>query len=73
MNRISTTLAKGWMRLGTRFLPFADAATKELPLGRLLRLFVGERRDARWFTGRGIDQVRGRHAEGTLIGGRRIA
>ncbi len=26
------------MRLGTRFLPFADAATKELPLGRLLRL-----------------------------------
>jgi len=38
MNRISTTFAKGWMRLGTRFLPFADAATKELPLGRLLRL-----------------------------------
>jgi len=38
MSRISTTLAKGWMRLGTRFLPFADAATKELPLGRLLRL-----------------------------------
>ena len=38
MTRISTTLAKGWMRLGTRFLPFADAATKELPLGRLLRL-----------------------------------
>ncbi len=27
-----------WSRLGTRFLPFADAATKELPLGRLLRL-----------------------------------
>ena len=38
MNQISATLAKGWMRLGTRFLPFADAATKELPLGRLLRL-----------------------------------
>ena len=38
MSRISTTLAKGWMRLGTRFLPFADAATTELPLGRLLRL-----------------------------------
>jgi BCD family chlorophyll transporter-like MFS transporter len=38
MTRISTTFAKGWMRLGTRFLPFADAATKELPLGRLLRL-----------------------------------
>ena len=27
-----------WNRLGTRFLPFADAATTELPLGRLLRL-----------------------------------
>jgi len=27
-----------WMQLGTRFLPFADAATTELPLGRLLRL-----------------------------------
>jgi BCD family chlorophyll transporter-like MFS transporter len=38
MTQISATLAKGWMRLGTRFLPFADAATTELPLGRLLRL-----------------------------------
>lgn len=38
MTQISATLAKGWMRLGTRFLPFADAATKELPLGRLMRL-----------------------------------
>ena len=38
MSRVSATFAKGWMRLGTRFLPFADAATKELPLGRLLRL-----------------------------------
>ena len=27
-----------WRRVGTRFLPFADAATAELPLGRLLRL-----------------------------------
>jgi BCD family chlorophyll transporter-like MFS transporter len=26
------------MRIGTRFLPFADAATAELPLGRLMRL-----------------------------------
>ena len=26
------------MRLGAAFLPFADAATAELPLGRLLRL-----------------------------------
>jgi BCD family chlorophyll transporter-like MFS transporter len=38
MNPINATLAKGWMKLGTRFLPFADAATTELPLGRLLRL-----------------------------------
>jgi MFS transporter, BCD family, chlorophyll transporter len=27
-----------WQTLGPRFLPFADAATSELPLGRLLRL-----------------------------------
>ena len=27
-----------WQSIGTRFLPFADAATEELPLGRLLRL-----------------------------------
>jgi len=38
MTQISTALAKGWMRLGPQFLPFADAATKELPLGRLMRL-----------------------------------
>ncbi len=30
--------AEAWMRLGARVLPFADAATTELPLGRLLRL-----------------------------------
>ena len=30
--------SRTWMRLGPRFLPFADAATPELPLGRLLRL-----------------------------------
>ena len=30
--------SRGWMRVGPRFLPFADAATPELPLGRLLRL-----------------------------------
>jgi BCD family chlorophyll transporter-like MFS transporter len=36
--KLSATMAKGWMLLGTRFLPFADAATTELPLGRLLRL-----------------------------------
>ena len=27
-----------WNRLGTRFLPFADAATMDLPLARILRL-----------------------------------
>lgn len=27
-----------WQAVGTRFLPFADAASTELPLGRLLRL-----------------------------------
>jgi BCD family chlorophyll transporter-like MFS transporter len=36
--RLNATLAKGWLRLSPRFLPFADAASKELPLGRLLRL-----------------------------------
>ena len=36
--RLEPRLAKGWMRLGPHFLPFADAATPELPLGRLLRL-----------------------------------
>jgi BCD family chlorophyll transporter-like MFS transporter len=33
-----TRMATIWQQLGPRFLPFADAATKELPLGRLLRL-----------------------------------
>ncbi|MET0372923.1 MAG: BCD family MFS transporter [Rhizorhabdus sp.] len=27
-----------WNRIGTRFLPFADAATEDLPLARILRL-----------------------------------
>ncbi|HEY8565932.1 MAG TPA: BCD family MFS transporter [Beijerinckiaceae bacterium] len=34
----SDGLARMWMRVGPRFLPFADAATAELPLSRLLRL-----------------------------------
>jgi len=38
MSRIAPTLAQGWMRLSARFLPFADAATTELPLSRLMRL-----------------------------------
>jgi BCD family chlorophyll transporter-like MFS transporter len=31
-------MAQRWTRIGPEFLPFADAATAELPLGRLLRL-----------------------------------
>jgi MFS transporter, BCD family, chlorophyll transporter len=38
MTAISARLARNWMRVSTRFLPFAAAATPELPLGRLLRL-----------------------------------
>ncbi len=38
MSRLNDTLARGWLRIGPRFLPFADVATAELPLGRLLRL-----------------------------------
>jgi BCD family chlorophyll transporter-like MFS transporter len=38
MKRISQKLVMSWSSLGTRFLPFADAASPELPLSRLLRL-----------------------------------
>jgi len=38
MSRISDVFTKSWMQVGTQFLPFADAATVELPLSRLLRL-----------------------------------
>jgi MFS transporter, BCD family, chlorophyll transporter len=38
VSRLNDTLARQWLRVGTRLLPFADAATAELPLGRLLRL-----------------------------------
>jgi BCD family chlorophyll transporter-like MFS transporter len=38
MRRLNRSLAQGWVRIGPRFLPFADAASAELPLGRLLRL-----------------------------------
>ena len=38
MNRLSRTLIIRWAQLGPRFLPFADAATPDLPLSRLLRL-----------------------------------
>jgi BCD family chlorophyll transporter-like MFS transporter len=36
--KLNASLASQWARVGTRFLPFADAATIELPLARLLRL-----------------------------------
>ena len=38
MKAVNQLIVKGWQQLGPRFLPFADAATRELPLGRLLRL-----------------------------------
>ena len=38
MNRASAALVQGMMRIGPRVLPFADAATPELPMARLLRL-----------------------------------
>jgi BCD family chlorophyll transporter-like MFS transporter len=34
----SSRFARHWKRLGPRFLPFADAASADLPLSRLLRL-----------------------------------
>ncbi len=38
MNAFSQKLVRTWSGLGSRFLPFADAATPDLPLPRLLRL-----------------------------------
>jgi BCD family chlorophyll transporter-like MFS transporter len=38
MGRLNAKLASKWSKLGFEFLPFADAATAELPLARLLRL-----------------------------------
>ena len=38
MPRISQKILRAWVDLGPRFLPFADAATPDLPLSRLLRL-----------------------------------
>ncbi len=38
MTGVSVALARQWRRLGPGFLPFADAATADLPLARLLRL-----------------------------------
>ena len=42
MNRVSRSVMSAWLRLGTRFLPFADAATVNLPLSRLLRLSLSQ-------------------------------
>ena len=38
MARPTRRLAQLWGQLGPRFLPFADVATRDLPLSRLLRL-----------------------------------
>lgn len=38
MKRLNARMARGWSLLSPRFLPFADAATTEFPLDRLLRL-----------------------------------
>jgi BCD family chlorophyll transporter-like MFS transporter len=38
MKKLNAQLAQGWQQLGPKFLPFADAASAELPLGRLMRL-----------------------------------
>jgi len=38
MNRLSLKLMNSWATLGPRYLPFADVATPDLPLSRLLRL-----------------------------------
>lgn len=38
MSGIGRRAVQRWIELGPRFLPFADAASPELPLGRLLRL-----------------------------------
>ena len=38
MNRLGHKIMTSWVSLGPRFLPFADVATPDLPLSRLLRL-----------------------------------
>jgi BCD family chlorophyll transporter-like MFS transporter len=38
MSTLGIRSVAAWQRVGTRFLPFADAASAELPLSRLLRL-----------------------------------
>ena len=38
MNRLSASMMRAWAGLGSKYLPFADAATEDVPLSRLLRL-----------------------------------
>lgn len=38
INRLNESAMRAWVNLGPRFLPFANSATPELPLSRLLRL-----------------------------------
>ncbi|MEL6189025.1 MAG: MFS transporter, partial [Myxococcota bacterium] len=38
MTSLSRRLVQAWMSLGPSALPFADVATPDLPLSRLLRL-----------------------------------
>jgi BCD family chlorophyll transporter-like MFS transporter len=38
LTTLNGKLALNWAKIGSRYMPFADAATDELPLGRLLRL-----------------------------------
>src|SRR5437588_9934258 len=38
MSSLSKRVVSFWLNLGPRYLPFADAATPDLPLSRLLRL-----------------------------------
>jgi BCD family chlorophyll transporter-like MFS transporter len=38
MSYLGDKFARRWMKIGTQFMPFAEAATAELPIGRLLRL-----------------------------------
>lgn len=38
MNRLSQSVMRAWIGLGTKYLPFADAATADVPIERLLRL-----------------------------------
>lgn len=38
MKNVNDLVAQQWRRLGPRFLPFADVATPDLPMSRLLRL-----------------------------------